>query len=76
MYGLFGATGNKRELTEYMVDKYGEYIKTLNNNISLKYAVRNWNTESKNKFVKEIKKLIGSASSDRFKNEKELEKLQ
>ena len=75
MYGLLGATGNKRELAEYMVEKYGEYVKALNNNISLQYAVRNWNTETKNKFVKELKKTIGSASADKYKNETELYRL-
>ena len=75
MYGLLGATGNKRELAEYMVERHGEYIRTLNNNISLQYAVRNWNTETKNKFVKELKKVIGSASYDKSRSMKKVEKL-
>lgn len=76
LYGLLGATGNKRELMEYMIDAHGRYIKALNNNIVLEYAVKHWNSETKDKFVKELKRVIGSASADKYKNQEKISDLE
>ena len=43
LYELYGATGNRRELIEYFVEKFGPYVAEMNNNVSLKYAVTTWN---------------------------------
>lgn len=43
LYELYGSTGNRRELIEYFVEKFGQYVAEMNNNVSLRYTVTTWN---------------------------------